>query len=200
MAVIVIGIWTAVGAFLAVPDILHMGFEWPYFLSKIVDAWAWVLLIPALLLIDRRLASMEQGSFRLTIVLLLLSIPTSLVHTLLSSLLTYPVEEIWWNPLRSAEFAKYYFLGSWLTYCALVAIWQAFKFYSRLLVSRLELERVERRLVEANLNALRLQLEPHFLFNALNTISSEVVTDPKLAGEMIEKSRHPAATLARLQR
>jgi len=33
---------------------------------------------------------------------------------------------------------------------------------------------------------LRMQLDPHFLFNALNTISSQVGRDPKLARTMIE--------------
>jgi LytS/YehU family sensor histidine kinase len=36
------------------------------------------------------------------------------------------------------------------------------------------------------LNVLRLQLEPHFLFNTLNAISSEVAANPSLAREMIE--------------
>jgi two-component system, LytTR family, sensor kinase len=36
------------------------------------------------------------------------------------------------------------------------------------------------------LNALRMQLDPHFLFNALNTISSQVERDPRLARRMIE--------------
>jgi two-component system LytT family sensor kinase len=39
---------------------------------------------------------------------------------------------------------------------------------------------------EARLNALRMQLEPHFLFNALNTIAYQVERDPKLARGMIE--------------
>ena len=39
---------------------------------------------------------------------------------------------------------------------------------------------------EARLNALRMQLDPHFLFNALNTISSQVERDPRLARTMIE--------------
>jgi LytS/YehU family sensor histidine kinase len=41
-------------------------------------------------------------------------------------------------------------------------------------------------LVEARLDALRAQINPHFLFNALNTISSQVERDPKLARRMIE--------------
>ena len=48
------------------------------------------------------------------------------------------------------------------------------------------MERLERNFSEARLNALRMQLDPHFLFNALNTISAQVVRDPRLARTMIE--------------
>jgi sensor histidine kinase YesM len=48
------------------------------------------------------------------------------------------------------------------------------------------MERLQRNFSEARLNALRMQLDPHFLFNALNTVSSQVERDPKLARRMIE--------------
>ncbi|MCI4592308.1 histidine kinase [Sphingobium sp. BYY-5] len=186
LAIVIVAVWTASGLFLSIPEFLNNGFNWAILASKMIDAWVWVLLTPPLLWIDRWLGPVEGNSLRLALVLLLLSIPVSLVHAALATLLSYPISAIWWNPLRSAGYLIYYFMGGWLTYCAFVGIWQAFKFYNRLLVSRLELERVERRLVEANLNTLRLQLEPHFLFNALNAISSEAATDPKLARQMIE--------------
>jgi two-component system LytT family sensor kinase len=176
--------WTCVGVFLAVPD-TFMGFHWPAFMSKVVDAWAWALLTPALLLIDRKLASMEQNIGRLTLLFLLLSVPFSLMHTYVCGLLLLAVPGAWWNPLLRPDFAVYYFLGGWQTFSALVGIVYAFKYYNRFLTSRLQLERVEKSLLGARLNALRLQLEPHFLFNALNTISSEVTTNPNLARDMI---------------
>ena len=40
-------------------------------------------------------------------------------------------------------------------------------------------------LAAAQLDNLRLQLEPHFLFNALNTISAAVYEDPRVADEML---------------
>jgi LytS/YehU family sensor histidine kinase len=46
--------------------------------------------------------------------------------------------------------------------------------------------RLQRNFSEARLNALRMQLDPHFLFNALNTVSSQVEREPKLARRMIE--------------
>lgn len=44
---------------------------------------------------------------------------------------------------------------------------------------------LEARLSEAQLQNLRLQLEPHFLFNALNAISATIYENPKTADEMI---------------
>ena len=177
-------LWTSVGLFQAVPEMLK-GFSWPILVGKVIDAWAWALLTPPLLLIERNLASREQNAPRLALLYLLLSVPVSLVHTYLSAVLLYPIREVWWSPLRDHDFAVYFFLGSWVTYCAIVGIFHAFKFYNRFLTGQLQLERIERTLSEARLNALRLQLEPHFLFNALNAISSEIGSNPKLAREMI---------------
>ncbi len=184
-AILLLLIWTAVGVFLAVADALNGFFEWHRFLAKVMESWAWALLTPVLLLIDRKLASIDQNIVRLAILFLLLSIPFSLAHTYLTGLLLYPITEIWWNPLRRYDYAVFYFLGSWQMYCGLVGILYAFKYYNRLLTSQLQLERVEKSLLESRLNALRLQLEPHFLFNALNAISSEVASDPALARDMI---------------
>jgi LytS/YehU family sensor histidine kinase len=46
---------------------------------------------------------------------------------------------------------------------------------------------LERRLGEAQLNNLRAQLQPHFLFNALNTISSLTESDPGLARRLMAR-------------
>jgi LytS/YehU family sensor histidine kinase len=45
--------------------------------------------------------------------------------------------------------------------------------------------RLEASLARAQLQNLRLQIEPHFLFNALNAISSVVYESPRAADEMI---------------
>jgi two-component system LytT family sensor kinase len=46
---------------------------------------------------------------------------------------------------------------------------------------------LEGKLAQARLENLRLQLQPHFLFNALNTISSVVYEDPRKADAMIAR-------------
>ncbi|MDP9423585.1 MAG: histidine kinase [Pseudomonadota bacterium] len=183
-ATLVFLLWTAVGVFLAVPETLK-SFSWHPLVAKLTDVWAWALLTPALLLIDRKLASSDPSIARSLLLFLLLSIPFTLIHTYLSGLLLYPFPQMPWNPLRNSDVAVYYFLGGWGTYCALVSILLALRFYNRFLTGQLQLERVEKSLLESRLSALRLHLEPHFLFNTLNAISSEVGTNPALARNMI---------------
>jgi LytS/YehU family sensor histidine kinase len=117
---------------------------------------------------------------------LLLSAPFSLVHVYLTAILLYPDPQIWWNPLRTPEFVTYYFLGGWLMSFAIIGMLEALRYYHSSLSRQVALERVEKRLLESQLNTLRMQLEPHFLFNALNAISSEVISNPELARDMIE--------------
>ena len=51
----------------------------------------------------------------------------------------------------------------------------------------LQASRLEKQLAEARLSALKMQLNPHFLFNALNMISSYVYEDARTAEKMITK-------------
>jgi two-component system LytT family sensor kinase len=78
------------------------------------------------------------------------------------------------------------FLWSLVVYCLIVGVVNAYRYQSRYVSAELRMERLERNFSEARLNALRMQLDPHFLFNALNTISAQVVRDPRLARTMIE--------------
>ncbi len=78
------------------------------------------------------------------------------------------------------------FLWGMVVYLVIVGLRSAWRATRRESDAKLALARVERSLAEARLTALRAQLDPHFLFNALNTISSQVTTDPKLARRMIE--------------
>jgi len=79
-----------------------------------------------------------------------------------------------------------YFIWSLPIYFMIVGALQAYRYYERYVTAELRMERMERSFTEARLHALRLQLDPHFLFNALNTISSQVERDPKLTRRMIE--------------
>lgn len=95
-----------------------------------------------------------------------------------------------WSALRASQlFAPGnlgWFLWSWLVCCFIAGAVLAYRYYERYVSSELHVERLEHSLAESRLNSLRMQLDPHFLFNALNMISSHVERDPKLTRRMIE--------------
>jgi two-component system LytT family sensor kinase len=63
------------------------------------------------------------------------------------------------------------------------------KIWNAIRVER-KLEEQGRLLLEARLDALQRQINPHFLFNTLNSITSLVRSQPELAREMIVKLAH----------
>jgi two-component system LytT family sensor kinase len=70
-------------------------------------------------------------------------------------------------------------------YCTIVALLTFLRMQQRLRARDVRTAALERDAANARLEALSLRLQPHFLFNALNTISSTVYGDPVAADEMI---------------
>jgi hypothetical protein len=58
-----------------------------------------------------------------------------------------------------------------LTYATVAGVWTAVRFHREALARQRDAAELSRRLVEARLDALRLQLQPHFLFNTLQAVS-----------------------------
>jgi two-component system LytT family sensor kinase len=70
--------------------------------------------------------------------------------------------------------------------CAPVVVGIPLKIWNAIRIER-KLEEQSRLLMEARLDALQRQINPHFLFNTLNSIASLVRSQPELAREMIVK-------------
>jgi two-component sensor histidine kinase len=71
------------------------------------------------------------------------------------------------------------------SFWGLVGVSYALWFYERGKARALREAELESRLTAARLQALRMQLNPHFLFNTLNSIASLVHEDPQAADSMI---------------
>ena len=67
------------------------------------------------------------------------------------------------------------------------AIYEGFFFYDRWRVSVIEQERLRRENIESQLAGLREQVNPHFLFNSLNTLVYLIPEDPARAVEFVRK-------------
>lgn len=72
-------------------------------------------------------------------------------------------------------------LLAWLN----IGVGHALLFAQRAYDTRRQAEQLEARLAETRLDALRAQLDPHFLFNALNSIAETIHRDPGAADRML---------------
>jgi LytS/YehU family sensor histidine kinase len=70
---------------------------------------------------------------------------------------------------------------------AVVAAFHGLRIYRKYKTREVEAARLETRFAEAQNLALRMQLQPHFLFNTLNSISALVHSNPEGADEMISR-------------
>ncbi len=82
------------------------------------------------------------------------------------------------------EGAKVLFLALGGTIAVYATLWHERLVYGYLFETR-ERARALDQLAEAQLHSLRLQLQPHFLFNTLNTITALITTEPRAAERMV---------------
>jgi two-component system LytT family sensor kinase len=152
--------------------------------------WSWALLTPAIVWLDRRLPYSDKALGRRLTAHILASLFFTEIYFYLFTTIRALLGVTPWSSLRPSQIFSPSVLGwqlwCWLIYWVILGGTQAYEYYQRYMNSELRLERLEHSYSEARLNALRMQLDPHFLFNALNTISSHVERDPKLTRRMIE--------------
>ncbi len=79
-----------------------------------------------------------------------------------------------------------YHVASFTIIALVSAIYESVFFYDRWKRSMIEAERLRRENVESQLEGLRNQVNPHFLFNSLNTLSYIIPEDPQRAVRFVQ--------------
>lgn len=72
-----------------------------------------------------------------------------------------------------------------VVYWAIVGVYSAFRWHDAWRLETLTTARLEADLTRAHLDALRAQLNPHFLFNSLNSVMALIDRDPRAAQQML---------------
>jgi LytS/YehU family sensor histidine kinase len=94
-----------------------------------------------------------------------------------------PFNSFTWQKLfRSVESS---FDTGALLYCVVVLLEHALVYYRRYQASAVKASQLQTQLVQTQLQALKMQLHPHFLFNTLHTITALVREDPDKAERTI---------------
>lgn len=146
-------------------------------------------------LADRRpIESFSWTGWRTWILHLLASILVAALGLFLAYLISLAIEDGGGKPMDLAmirkglpRFYRAYFHTNLLFMWAVVAAFHGLRIYRKYKAREIEAAKLEARFAEAQNLALRMQLQPHFLFNTLNSISALVHANPEGADDMISR-------------
>ncbi|MFP5261725.1 MAG: sensor histidine kinase [Blastocatellia bacterium] len=195
---IILGVWTAVGLFMTSQDYLrHSRNNRPVdlfkllFLMELPFAYLWALLTPVLVWFARRFRIERGRALRNSLIhvfaSLSLSVTTMVGITTVSNYLFVEPEARHFS-LAGLLFSIYsYFDYYILIYWLILMVTHAFDYYGRYREGELRASQLRAQLAQAELQALKMQLHPHFLFNTLHSISALQLKDIGAANRMIAR-------------
>ena len=105
--------------------------------------------------------------------------------------LNIPLDYIFLSDNYSIELSPFIILQIFLNFAKPIAIWQLIYFFFQYSNKKLEMERendqLERTILETESKVLRAQMNPHFVFNALNSVRALITEDPQKAKKGINQ-------------
>jgi len=166
------------------------GPDWNQALAWELLRWnLWVPLAALILWCERRWPSSRAGRSQLPILYVASLVVFPAMHTLLLAGIYFPIASV--NVAGFLRYRSFVLITDLLTgvvVCALVlGLAHARSYYVRLRDEELRASRLEAQLAQAELEALKMQLHPHFLFNTLNAISALQTDDAEGAQRMMAR-------------
>lgn len=142
----------------------------------VVFYWGWALLTPAVALLSRRIAATDRSTHRISLLLLGL-IAITLAHGIIYLVATrlLGVNDQALTAISLRDYSLRHGGGDVATYLVLVGALLYRDALRKNQVHRVAAAGLEAQLARADLELLRWQLQPHFLFNALNALSTLVL-------------------------
>jgi two-component system, LytTR family, sensor kinase len=187
--------WTSFALFFISQNYIiqaHSGrtIEWKMTLFNwLLGSYAWCAITPLILQLSDRFPLQRGKLPRVigihTIAAAFFFIVYLAIFVIVRRLILGPLPEAGspFESFRSYFIAEFHF--GLLIYWLILGINQAIDYYRRYRDRELLASNLETRLVEAQLDALRMQLHPHFLFNTLNSVSVLMRRDIDAADRML---------------
>jgi two-component system, LytTR family, sensor kinase len=156
---------------------------------NLVYYWSWGAAVPVVVALGRRYRFEAARWVRPLLVHVVASIALSAAVIVATELVLTNLLHVRSSPLavtlRFGFIANFHSLLP--TYWLILAGFYAFDYQVKFRDRELRASQLETRLAEAQLRALRMQLQPHFLFNTLNSISSLMYSDLEAADSMMTR-------------
>jgi two-component system LytT family sensor kinase len=164
------------------------------FLMNLVRFYLWAALSPAIYLLTKKFGFERRETFPISFAVhLTAAILLAGIHSNVYSIITWAFGVLYFGtaPSFATLFVDFLFFGNFylgiLLYTLILIIIQAYLFFDRQQTELVRNSELQTELARAELQALKMQLQPHFLFNALHSISSLNVMNPPKANEMIAR-------------
>jgi LytS/YehU family sensor histidine kinase len=183
-----LGFWTALGLFFATQSGLAYTYQqgyapWGFLIRLSLGEWyIWAALSPGVFWLARRFPFERGRRMRALAVHLPVAVVCTLVKLTIEGQVVWPLLGLTgrFNPTNKMHIA-------FLTYWAMVGVSHGIQYYQRYRERELRASQLETRLAAARLDALRTQLQPHFLFNTLHAISALMNRDVEAAERMLAR-------------
>lgn len=201
--VLIVAFWTAMAALSVANRFLdprQLGFQMtnpsaPIILA-LVSSYGWALLTPFVFWLSARVLADQRHRVIGVVILLIVGFAIAVTlgmmgEAIRSALLPFPPRRGPRGQPPGYFWLRPWFLNDFIIYLGVLAAGLARAYSLRYRRQREESLRVaaqlRAQLAEARLDALRMQLDPHFLFNTLHAISSLVERDPRGVRRMISR-------------
>jgi signal transduction histidine kinase len=191
---IVFGVSTGIGLLFVFQNYVGMSqeatqYKWNELLFGLLSYWyVWALLFPFIVWLARHFP-LEAGPTARSLrwhIPAFIFVPV--IHIAIYALFLHAVDGDERPYLRtSIGLMKSGLFFRYLTYAFLLATSYSIDYYRHFRERELRTSRLEAKLVEAQLQALKSQIHPHFLFNTLNAISSLMHKNVEAADEAISR-------------
>lgn len=151
---------------------------WHQFQVQLLVWWVWGFITPFIFWLVTRFQIGRKNLFRNAIIHLLTSISIVVLYlagySLIWNLMTANVVNL--DSFISIYVALFLALFHWhfFIYIAILGFVHAREYYQEVKAEELKNLSLEKDLIETQLRMLKMQLQPHFLFNALNSIVSSI--------------------------
>ena len=173
--------WTFLALLFSGPPMIQairqnrMAEGWIIVEGELVFSYLWLALTPLVIGLSRSFRIEAGQRFKSVTIHCLACVIFLLVHILLFTLISTPFG--WYSDLT--PFSNRYFLlilnftpSNEMFYWGIIVIEHALDYYQKLQERELKASQLEAQLAQSQLQVLKMQLHPHFLFNTLNAISA----------------------------